>query len=67
MKAKFPKGTDFNMEHTFYKPKFFDKGEIDGKLKFEFQPKVGIYWEKRERQDWADQPKIFEDDIKPFF
>ena len=36
MKAQLPKGTDFNMEHTFYKPKFFDKVEIDGKLKFEF-------------------------------
>ena len=66
LKAILPKGTDMNNEHTFYEPKFFKKVPMEGKLKFEYEPK-NLYWKMREEQDWSSLPKIFEDGTKPFY
>ena len=48
LKDILPKGTDWNNEHTFYEPKFFKKVPLEGKLKYEYEPKEGLYWQMRE-------------------
>ena len=60
----------------FYNPLFYDKevtlNEETGERTFHFKPKIlenGVhkYWDCRDRGDWSEIPRIYDDDCEPFY
>lgn len=58
-------------EQELYTPRFFIReitvDEETGKKKYHYRPNGNKYWEQREKGDWSDVPRIFDDDCEPFF
>jgi hypothetical protein len=56
---------DIKDERTYYNPKYFIKTQEEGK--YFYRPNGDKYWEEREKGEWKNAPRIFEDDCEPFY
>jgi oxysterol-binding protein-related protein 3/6/7 len=63
---------DMYDERVFYTPRFFTKesniNALTGKIDYIYKPidNGNKYWNMREKGDWSELPKIFDDDCEPF-
>ena len=58
-------GVNLNDDRSYYNPKYFIKEKIvgaDGKVNYKYKSDANIYWQERDKGEWKDAPRIFEDE-----
>ena len=56
---------DQNNEQSYHRPQFFEKEEYKnekGVTEYIFKNKDNLYWQLREKGDWSQVPRIYEED-----
>ncbi len=64
-KQQLGSSVNISNEQTWYCPKFFTK-EVDSNGEYLYRANHA-YWKLREKLDWTNQPRIFEDNCQAFY
>jgi hypothetical protein len=72
LKEEYPDLNWTEKDHTYYNPKYFKYGThpISGDAYYEYLEKnkyESNYWQDREKGNWDNLPKIFDDDCQAFY